>query len=84
MITTVKVRGAKKVIVVGEERLIVKSKDSRNKSVSPLLSERGIPSNVELILKKKPFKKLKLYINVFNCRYDIVREVAKDQFKFRI
>lgn len=33
---------------------------------------------------KKVIKKQKLVLNVFNCKYDIVRDVAKNHFKMRI
>jgi hypothetical protein len=25
-----------------------------------------------------------MYMNVFNCRYEVIREVAKDQFHYKL
>ena len=49
---------------------------------------KGEAAEVNLYMKDtkklKVNKKLKLAINVFNCKYDIVREVARESFNMRI
>ena len=53
---------------------INKSKTLLKRSVSPINNES----------KKRNTKKYRLMINVYNCKYDIVREVSKDYFKMKV
>ena len=58
-------------------------KDTKKKEISLL---KTTYDNDEPIIKKvsKRTKRVKLIVNVLNTEYDIIKEVMKDEFKFRL